>query len=244
MIFGVCIALKGPFLHPDSFAFLEMSINRSPLYVLFLKLFTTLFGDNYLWPLIGVQFLAIVFSTHFLLKTIKKQFDLHFIEKLVLQFILLSPSVYFNYTTGSVHSEAVSHPLVLLVFAFGFKAFASTSIRPLLKSIIPLYFLILTRGQFIVFYGLTKVFAVNHGLIPKGANYATLFKYFNLERGLIFGGVSTLFGSALLYFGFVSDLKIESTLMFIFPAIITIALGIQVILFSFFFSILGLVEKK
>lgn len=104
--------------------------------------------------------------------------------------------------------------------------------------------IILFSFQFIVFYGLTKVFAINHGLIPKGANYATLFKYFNLEKGLIFGGVSTLFGSALLYFGFVSDLKIESTLMFIFPAIITIALGIQVILFSFFFSILGLVEKK
>jgi hypothetical protein len=163
VIFGICVALKGPFLHPDSFAFLEMSINRSPLYVLFLKLFTTLFGDNYLWPLIGVQFLAIVFSTHFLLKTIKKQFDLHFIEKLVLQFILLSPCVYFNYTTGSVHSEAVSHPLVLLVFAFGFKAFASTSIRPLLKSIIPLYFLILTRGQFIVFVPIFIVLGIYIG---------------------------------------------------------------------------------
>ena len=103
---------------------------------------------------------------------------------------------------------------------------------------------ILFSFQFIVFYGLTKIFAVNHGLIPKGVNYSILFQYFNLERGLILGGVLTVFGSVLLYFGFVSDLKIESTLLFIFPAIIAIALGIQVILFSFFFSILGLVEKK
>ena len=103
---------------------------------------------------------------------------------------------------------------------------------------------ILFSFQFIVFYGLTKIFAVNHGLIPKGVNYSILFQYFNLERGLILGGVLTLFGSVLLYYGFVSDLKIESTLLFIFPAIIAIALGIQVILFSFFFSILGLVEKK
>ena len=103
---------------------------------------------------------------------------------------------------------------------------------------------ILFSFQFIVFYGLTKIFAVNHGLIPKGVNYSILFQYFNLERGLILGGVLTLFGSVLLYYGFVSDLKIESTLLFIFPAIIAIALGIQVILFSFFFSILGLVEKN
>jgi glycosyltransferase involved in cell wall biosynthesis len=103
---------------------------------------------------------------------------------------------------------------------------------------------ILFSFQFIVFYGLTKIFAVNHGLIPKGANYSTLFRYFNLERGLISGGLLTLLGSVLLYFGFSSNLKIESTLLFIFPAIIAIALGVQIILFSFFFSILGLVEKK
>jgi hypothetical protein len=57
----------------------------------------------------------------------------------------------------------VSHPLVLLVFAFGFKAFASTSIRPLLKSIIPLYFLILTRGQFIVFVPIFIVLGIYIG---------------------------------------------------------------------------------
>lgn len=151
LIIGVCVALKGPFLHRDSFAFLEMSLNRSPMYVLFLKLFTTLFGDNYIWPLIVVQFLATVFAVHYLLKTIKKQFHLHIIEKFVLQFILLSPSIYFNYTSGAVLSEALSYPLVLIVFAFGFNAFASLKIRPLLKSIVPLYFLILTRGQFIIF---------------------------------------------------------------------------------------------
>ena len=151
IIIGMCVILKGPFFHPDSFAFLEVSLNRSPLYVLFLKLFTTLFGDNYIWPLIAVQFLATVFAIHYLLKTITKQFRLHIIEKLVLQFILLSPSIYFNYTSGAVLSEAISYPLVLLVFALGFKAFAALHIRPLLKSAIPLYFLILTRGQFIVF---------------------------------------------------------------------------------------------
>jgi len=104
--------------------------------------------------------------------------------------------------------------------------------------------MILFGFQFIIFYGLTKIFAVNHGLIPKGANYSKLFQYFNLERGLVAGATVTLLGGVLLYCGFISELKIESTIKLIFPAIITIAIGIQVILFSFFFSILGLVEKK
>ena len=104
--------------------------------------------------------------------------------------------------------------------------------------------IILFSFQFVVFYGLTKIFAVNHGLIPKSTNYSYLFQYFNLERGLVIGAALTLLGSVLLYIGFISEVKIESTLKFIFPAIIAIALGIQIILFSFFFSILGLAEKR
>lgn len=103
---------------------------------------------------------------------------------------------------------------------------------------------ILFSFQFVVFFALTKIFAVNHGLIPKSTNYSKLFLFFNLERGLISGSCLTLLGSILLYYGFSSELRIESTLKLIFPAIIVIALGIQVILFSFFFSILGLAEKK
>ena len=103
---------------------------------------------------------------------------------------------------------------------------------------------ILFSFQFIVFFALTKIFAINHGLIPKSTNYSKLFLFFNLERGLILGGCMTVLGAVLLYYGFSSELKIESTLKLIFPAIIVVALGIQVILFSFFFSILGLVEKK
>lgn len=103
---------------------------------------------------------------------------------------------------------------------------------------------ILFSFQFIVFYGLTKIYAVNHGLIPKGSNYSNLFRYFNLERGLVLGTALTLLGAVILITGFISDLRIESTLRLIFPSIIAIALGIQIILFSFFFSILGLAEKK
>ena len=150
LIVGCIVAIRGPFYHPDSFAFLEASLNRSPVYVLFLKSFNLIFGDHYVWPVIIVQFLALVCAIHYLLNTLEKQFQLNTIEKLLLQFFLISPSIYFNYTTGAILSEALSHPLILTVFALGFKAFVTVNLKPLLKSIIPLYFLIMTRGQFVV----------------------------------------------------------------------------------------------
>ena len=146
---GVIVAIRGPFYYPDSFAFIEMDINRSPVYVLFLKFFNIVFGDYFIWPLIIVQFVVLICAVHYLSKTLEKQSPLNAIEKTLLQFILLAPSIYFDYTTGAILSEALSYPIILVVFALGFKAFANLSVKPLLKSILPLYFLILTRGQFV-----------------------------------------------------------------------------------------------
>lgn len=149
-IIGFIIVLKGPFYFPDSYAFIDMAINHSPVYILFLKFFKIIFGDSFIWPVIITQFLALVYAVNYLSSNLQKQFHLSYIEKYILQFILISPSIYFNYTTGAVLSEALSYPLVLIVFALGFKPFATLNTKLLLKSIIPLYFLVLTRGQFIV----------------------------------------------------------------------------------------------
>lgn len=104
--------------------------------------------------------------------------------------------------------------------------------------------LFLISFQFVVFYALTKIYATNHGLIPRKKSYNNLFKYFTLERGLLAGFFITILGLILSYFGFESTLKIEETLKIIVPATIAIALGVQIILFSFFFSILGLRDDE
>lgn len=106
---------------------------------------------------------------------------------------------------------------------------------------------ILIGFQFILFYGLTKIFAVENGLLPKSNRYKTLFKYINLESGLVLGIILLLFGffrsvQAVttwqgLSFG---NLNPQSVLRIIIPAVLSIQLGIQVILFSLFFSVLGL----
>ncbi|WP_040278861.1 glycosyltransferase family 2 protein [Psychroserpens damuponensis] len=107
--------------------------------------------------------------------------------------------------------------------------------------------MILIGFQFFVFYALTKVFAVENELLPKSNRYQNLFKYISLEKGLVFGFLFVLIGIILSVKG-VSDwnmanfgkLNPSHTLRIIIPAIFTMLLGIQVILFSLFFSILGL----
>lgn len=107
--------------------------------------------------------------------------------------------------------------------------------------------LVLIGFQFLIFYALTKIFAVENGLLPKSNRYHKLFKYINLEKGLIIGLILLIIGFFLSYKGLsvwkASDfgtLRPTDTFRLIIPAVFTILLGIQIILFSLFFSILGL----
>lgn len=106
---------------------------------------------------------------------------------------------------------------------------------------------LLVGFQFIIFYGLTKIFAVENELLPKSNRYNKLFKFINLEKGLIFGFILLVIGLFLSYKGLSSwqathfgTLDTSTTLRIIIPAITALQLGIQTILFSFFFSVLGL----
>lgn len=106
---------------------------------------------------------------------------------------------------------------------------------------------ILIGFQFIIFYGLTKIFAVENGLLPKTKRYTTIFKYVNLETGIIAGIILLTFG---IYRSFEatsawhslksSGLTNKDLFKIVVPAIISIQLGVQIVLFSFFFSLLGL----
>lgn len=101
--------------------------------------------------------------------------------------------------------------------------------------------------QFILFYGLTKVFTVENGLLPKSDTYDRQFQFINLEKGLIAGAFLILVGVVLsfLAYNYWQDINFgnidnSNTLRLVIPAVTTMLLGIQVILFSLFFSILGL----
>lgn len=111
--------------------------------------------------------------------------------------------------------------------------------------------MILIGFQFIVFYALTKIYAVENGLLPKSSRYHKLFKYINLELGLLVGGLLLIFGLLLSFYGFsiwkdshFGNLNPSHTFRIIIPAVFTILFGMQIIFFSLFFSILGLKNNQ
>ncbi|MFV9552131.1 glycosyltransferase family 2 protein [Algibacter sp. PT7-4] len=143
------------------------------------------------------------------------------------KWLFLIPGIFFMFI-GSGGSLAV---------LFGYKA-DSLWWLPLFAG------LFLISFQFVVFYALTKIYATNHGLIPRKKGYNNLFKYFTLERGLIVGTICTCVGVFLYYLGFKEGITLVRILKTLVPATIVMVLGIQLVLFSFFFSILGLKDDK
>lgn len=101
--------------------------------------------------------------------------------------------------------------------------------------------------QAVLFSVLGKVFAWNEGLLPVGERFRKVFRHVTLEVGLgvgvllMFGG----FGGAVYAFVRWSDvsfgpLEASRTLRIVIPSLTALLLGAQVVLASFFFSLLGI----
>jgi hypothetical protein len=104
--------------------------------------------------------------------------------------------------------------------------------------------------QFLSFFLFSKTFAIRNGLLPESSNFSSLIRFYTLERGLITGFLILLLGlgltvAAVTMWGNVSfgDLDPEKVLRLVIPGSTMIILGVQVILNSFFLSILNLNRK-
>jgi glycosyltransferase involved in cell wall biosynthesis len=106
---------------------------------------------------------------------------------------------------------------------------------------------ILVGYQSVLFAVLTRVFAVNEGLLPSNWRMGLLLRHVSLERGLVAGAVALLFGAVLLIaavnqwrevdFG---HLDYARTMRLVIPGFMLTALGFQTVLFSFFISIMDM----
>ncbi len=101
--------------------------------------------------------------------------------------------------------------------------------------------------QAINFAVFTKIFAISEGLLPDDPRLNKAFRYITLEVGLIVGGALLLIGlaSSVYTLSFwearsFGPLDPSRTLRLIIPAGTALTLGCQIILSSFFLSILGL----
>lgn len=104
--------------------------------------------------------------------------------------------------------------------------------------------------QAINFAVFTKIFAISEGLLPDDPRLNKAFRYVTLEVGLIVGGALLLAGlaSSIYTLSFwearsFGPLDPSRTLRLIIPAGTALTLGCQIILSSFFLSILGLKRR-
>ena len=104
--------------------------------------------------------------------------------------------------------------------------------------------------QSVVFATFTKAFAISEGLLPEDPRLTRIFRYITLEVGLIVGGLLILAGAGSWVLGLeywrirqFGPLDPEKTLRIVIPGVVCFTLGFQVVLSSFFLSVLGMSRR-
>lgn len=160
-----------------------------------------------------------------------------------LRFLLMySPKWLFLYPGIIMILLGAAFSMFILVFPVEING-----IRLGIHSLFYMFLTIYLGLQFLMFYAHTKVYAVVNGLLPESNRFKTFFKYFNLERGLFIGfGLIILglilTGKALTLWSQVhyGSLEPAYTMNFVIPAVFALAIGVQIVLSSFFLSIMGI----
>jgi glycosyltransferase involved in cell wall biosynthesis len=109
---------------------------------------------------------------------------------------------------------------------------------------------ILIGFQSVVFATFTKIFAISEGLLPEDPRLTRMFRYITLEVGLVVGGLLILAGAGSWVLGLeywrirqFGPLDTEKTLRIVIPGVVCFTLGFQVVLSSFFLSVLGMSRR-
>ena len=110
---------------------------------------------------------------------------------------------------------------------------------------------ILVGFQSVAFAVFTKIFAISEGLLPEDNRLTKFFRFITLEAGLILGAILVAIGLAISFYALWSweqtsfgPLQPTQTLRVIIPAVVTLVLGCQIILSSFFLSVFRLKRKS
>ena len=109
---------------------------------------------------------------------------------------------------------------------------------------------VLVGFQAVLFSALAKIFAITEGLLPEDPTMKRIFKYITLETGLAVGLALILFGSGGTFLAIwrwyeasFGNLDPTQIMRIIIPCVLALVLGCQIVLASFFFSILGIKRR-
>ena len=109
---------------------------------------------------------------------------------------------------------------------------------------------ILVGFQAILFAVFSKVFGITAGLMPEDPRMNKLFEVVTLEVGLAVGAAFVALGLGLSIWSVATwaslsfqELPYASTMRMVIPAVVMLALGCQVIVASFFLSLMGMSRR-
>lgn len=109
---------------------------------------------------------------------------------------------------------------------------------------------ILIGFQSINFAVFTKAFAISEHLLPEDPRMNRVFRFATLEGGLILGAALILAGAGTWIFGLnywrnhhFGPLDPDKTLRIVIPGFVALTLGTEIVLSSFFVSVLGMARK-
>lgn len=111
---------------------------------------------------------------------------------------------------------------------------------------------LMTVGLSTVSFALiTRVYTYNFGLLPSRPRFFNLFKYFNLEIGLMTGAVLALFGIVLIiratflsYNPGFDSIGFGNSVRLVYGGALSVMIGGQIVLTSFVLSMLGINAKE
>jgi glycosyltransferase involved in cell wall biosynthesis len=110
--------------------------------------------------------------------------------------------------------------------------------------------MILVGFQSLNFAAFSRLFAAAEGLLPEDPTLTRMYRYIKMETGLVVGFLLVLAGAAMWVFGLgywqshhFGPLDPDKTLRIVIPGFVSLTLGIQIILSSFFLSLLGMGRK-
>ena len=97
----------------------------------------------------------------------------------------------------------------------------------------------------ISFATITRVYAFESGLLPNQPRFFSLFRYINLEKGLLIGAIILIIGFALIIRALLlssnfEQIGFDASVRLVFGGSIAFITGTQIILSSFVLSMLGL----
>ncbi|MBQ4802597.1 hypothetical protein J8L88_06980 [Aquimarina sp. MMG015] len=167
----VCIYVVwvGVVVEPDTMSYVGLSLITPPGYGTFLFVFRKLFGEaHYYYVIVFIQLILSFVSCLYLVKTIKKVFDLDYRLILLIEVMLLAPVVIPEYlTVNRIVTQGLAFPCFLMISSFLIQYLFLKSKRVIMMLLLSIFVGLLIRTQFFFILPVLFLILVYRGYVSK-----------------------------------------------------------------------------